>query len=71
MATKIDKLPRSKRAQSLRAIRRALELPEDAAAVAFSAVSGEGVRKLWKEISVFLEHRQEKPQASTRRRPPA
>ena len=62
VATKIDKVPRSKRAQSLRAIRRALELPQDLAAVAFSAVSGEGSRELWKAISAFLEPGREKPQ---------
>lgn len=62
VATKIDKVPRSKRVRSLRAIRQTLELPERGDLVAFSAVSGDGVKELWKGISVFLTDRQEKPQ---------
>ena len=62
VATKIDKVPRSRRVRSVAAIRRSLELPEDPAIIPFSAVSGEGVRQLWKGISVFLRLGQEKPQ---------
>ncbi len=57
VATKIDKVPRSKRVRSLQAIGRELAA---AAVLPFSAVSGEGVRELWKGISVFLTP--EKPQ---------
>ena len=53
-ATKIDKLPKSRRARGLAAIRRRLELGEGEPIVAFSAVTGEGSRELWRGISTFL-----------------
>ncbi len=62
VATKLDKVSRSKRARSLQSIRQSLELPPDLEIVPFSAVSGEGVRQLWKEISVFLRNSSEEPQ---------
>ncbi len=63
VATKIDKAPRSKRSRSLASIRRDLELPGDAAPIAVSAVSGDGIKQLWNEISILLEHRQGKLQS--------
>lgn len=62
VATKLDKVPRSRRVRSLKAIRRSLELPEEAEIVPFSAVSGEGVGQLWKGISDFLRSDREEPQ---------
>lgn len=54
VATKIDKVPRSRRKRAMDAIRHRLELSEDVALVPFSAVSGEGVQQLWKGIWGFL-----------------
>jgi GTP-binding protein len=62
VATKIDKVPRTRRARSLKAIRQSLELPEEDNVVPFSAVSGEGVKELWKEIQAFLESYGKRPQ---------
>lgn len=56
VATKIDKLPRSRRARGLSTIRRSLELT-DSEPLAVSAVTGEGVKQLWAEISHLLENR--------------
>ncbi len=61
VATKIDKVPRSRRPRALREIRQRLELPDDDELVAFSAISGEGVKPLWKGISAFLADGAEKP----------
>ncbi len=63
VATKIDKVPRSKRSRNLATIRRDLELTEGVEPVAASAASGEGVKQLWNEISILLGHRQEKLQS--------
>ena len=57
VATKIDKVPRSRRARGLASIGEALELAPGAAAIAASAKSGEGVKELWNEINVLLEPR--------------
>jgi len=54
VATKIDKVPRSKQARQLRAIREQLGLPSDTTLIPFSAVKGDGVKDLWKEIDAFL-----------------
>ncbi len=59
VATKIDRVSRSKRTRHLAEIRRTLELA-DGAPIAASAVSGEGVKKLWTEIAALLEHRPER-----------
>ncbi len=61
VATKIDKVPRSRRARNLASVQRDLDLDEGALQ-AVSAVSGEGVQQLWHEISTFLEQWREKPQ---------
>ena len=54
VATKIDKVPRSKRSRQLKSIREQLELPAETALIPFSAVKGDGVKELWKEIDTFL-----------------
>ncbi len=48
VATKVDKLKRAKRDTSLAAIRKSLELDEDALIVPCSALTGEGKRELWR-----------------------
>jgi GTP-binding protein len=53
-ATKIDKLSRSQRAQSLAQIREVLDLDEDALIVPFSSVTGEGVTPIWNIIDSML-----------------
>ena len=55
VATKIDKVGRARRSAALARIGRALAGDADVALIPFSAVSGEGVRELWKEIDAFLE----------------
>ncbi|MCP3958150.1 MAG: YihA family ribosome biogenesis GTP-binding protein [bacterium] len=60
-ATKIDKVPRSRRARNLGAIRRTLALPEALELTAVSATSGEGVRQLWNRIASFLRTDQPVP----------
>lgn len=55
VATKIDKVPRSRRVRHLKGIRQRLELPDHVELVAFSAVSGEGVGQLWRGITAFLD----------------
>jgi GTP-binding protein len=54
VATKIDKVGRGKRASQLAEIRRTLGLPESAAPLPISALTGEGVKELWKEIELRL-----------------
>ncbi|MEM9554307.1 MAG: ribosome biogenesis GTP-binding protein YihA/YsxC [Acidobacteriota bacterium] len=53
VATKIDKVPRSKRVRQLRGIAERLRLV--APPLAVSAASGEGVPIVWKEIQAFLD----------------
>ena len=55
VATKIDKVPRSRRARGLKAIRQRLELVEGEEVIPFSAVSGEGMKPIWNRIKAFLE----------------
>ncbi len=62
VATKIDKLPRSKRIRGLKSIRSTLGLADDLDLVPCSAVSGEGVKQVWQGISVFLGSSHGKPQ---------
>lgn len=54
-ATKIDRLPRGKRQQAIAGIRRALTLPQGAATIEVSAVTGEGIGELWKRIAPRIE----------------
>lgn len=51
VATKIDKVPRSRRHAQLAAVRRLLELAPEDPVVPFSAVTGEGIKELWREIT--------------------
>jgi GTP-binding protein len=60
-ATKIDKVPRSRRSRGLTALRQALAMPEAPEVVPFSAVSGEGVKELWTGITAFLATPREGP----------
>lgn len=62
VATKIDKVPRSRRVKQLKAIRQRLELSDDDVIVPFSAVSGEGGQQIWKGIQSFLTATSERPQ---------
>lgn len=55
VATKIDKVPRSKRVRNLRAIAKDLALPDGEEPIAVSATSGEGVPRLWKAIQAHLD----------------
>jgi len=55
VATKIDKVSRSRRVQSLRAIRERLQLADDVELIPFSSVSGEGTKLLWRGITDFLD----------------
>jgi len=55
VATKIDKVPASRRHAALRGLRSDLELDAEDRVIAFSARSGEGVRELWKEIELYLD----------------
>lgn len=54
VATKVDKLKRGERAAALAGIRATLALGEETILLPVSAVSGEGMRELWKFISDFL-----------------
>ena len=54
VATKIDKVPRSKRVKQLRSVNAALQL-EDQPALAVSSLSGEGIPPLWKRLQAFLD----------------
>jgi GTP-binding protein len=51
VATKADRVPRGRRSKALAAIRRTLGLPGESGPLAVSAVSGEGVAELWREIT--------------------
>lgn len=55
VATKIDKVPRSKRGRQLKSIRSQLQMADEAALVPFSAVKGDGVSELWREVQGLLQ----------------
>jgi GTP-binding protein len=55
VATKIDKVPRSKRHQALRELRERVGLPAGYPVREISATTGEGVRELWQEIVARLD----------------
>jgi GTP-binding protein len=55
VATKIDKVPRTRRPRSLSAIRQRLGCVDGETIVPFSAVTGEGIQQLWRGIADFLE----------------
>ncbi len=52
VATKVDKVPRSRRPASLRAIARTLQVNE---VIPFSATTGEGKRELWRVLKEAVE----------------
>lgn len=54
VATKIDRLKRGERARRMDEIRRDLGLETADGLLAVSAITGEGVRELWKRIADFL-----------------
>ncbi len=54
VATKIDKLKRGQRRQSLATIRDTLELDPDAEILPFSTATGEGQKELWRIIDEIL-----------------
>ena len=54
VATKADRVPRGRRSRTLAAIRRTLGLPGESGPLAVSAVSGEGVAELWRQIAARL-----------------
>ena len=54
VATKIDKVARGRRPAQLKDIRSTLRMSDDAALIPFSAVQGDGLKELWREISAFL-----------------
>lgn len=56
VGTKIDKVPRSKRVRSLRAIQQSLDLQDDEGPIPVSSETGEGVQQLWRRIQAFLEN---------------
>lgn len=55
VATKIDKVGKSRRTAQLNGIRRGLGLDQDAEIIPFSAETGEGVRLLWEIIDQQLD----------------
>ena len=55
VATKIDRVPSSRRAAAMRNLRTDLDLDPEDRVIAFSARSGEGVRELWREIEDYLD----------------
>ena len=54
VATKIDRLPRSKRQGQLAAIAAALSLEDTNLPTPCSSKTGEGVKEIWKGIHAFL-----------------
>lgn len=52
VATKIDRVPRSRRAATLRAVAESLQVNE---VIPFSAVTGEGKRELWRILKESIE----------------
>jgi GTP-binding protein len=56
-ATKIDRVPRGRRAGVLRAMRGTLELADSVSLIPVSAQSGEGMKELWAAITTHLTSR--------------
>jgi GTP-binding protein len=50
VATKIDKIPKSKRQRQLKLLKTTLDLPEDVRMCPFSALTREGFEDIWKAI---------------------
>jgi len=56
-ATKVDRLPRSKRQARMADVARTLGFADRSRIIPVSAQSGEGINELWKEITSFLRAR--------------
>lgn len=54
VATKSDRLSRSRRPAALDGIRRALQLGEETQVIPVSASTGDGMKELWREIDLHL-----------------
>lgn len=54
VATKADKLKASEKEQSLKTIRRRLDLADDTAIIPFSSITKEGLRDLWRVVDDCL-----------------
>ena len=54
VATKIDRVPKSRRARQLAEVRQRLTLPATAQLLAVSAQTGEGIPDLWRELRLRL-----------------
>lgn len=55
VATKIDRVSRSRRASGLSRIREELQLPAERVLIPFSARTGEGAQDLWREVVARLQ----------------
>jgi GTP-binding protein len=55
VATKVDRLPRGKRAAMERGVREVLGLESDTRMIPISAHSGEGIQELWSAVARHLE----------------
>jgi GTP-binding protein len=64
VATKIDKLPRSKLRENVERIAQALGLQESAEVIPFSALTQDGKRELWGAIASFLNSEDEQPNSA-------
>ena len=54
VATKVDKVSRNRRQRAMADIRSALALSDGQSLVPFSARTGEGLKELWGQISIYL-----------------
>lgn len=59
VATKIDKVPRTKRSAAIKALRERVGIPAEEPVVPFSATTGEGVGELWRRLTTHLESSEE------------
>ena len=64
VGTKADKIPRSKRASHLAAIRKGLNLSSQVPAVAYSSETGEGRDELWRHIRGVLAAQKDSTEAA-------
>lgn len=58
VATKIDKVPRSRRHRQIQELKNNLDLDSGGQVIELSATTGEGVRELWRQISARLQKAQ-------------
>ncbi len=57
VATKIDRVPKGKRAGLLSAVRERLQLPEEIELFGTSSKTGEGTKLLWQSLAMHLNPR--------------